>query len=502
MKKFVCLLLVALLLLPLGCGKKRKKNASAAKTVLAESVTIDGAEARDEYAWYYHRQADGTAMLDCCVNLTVPLTLVLPEKVDGHTVTALGRNAFRDEEYVMQSFTQSVTIPDCITRIEGNPFDGLGDWSEIVVSDTHPTLEIQDGALFDKREKRLICAFKPGEILISHIDNLPIMSIPEGTEIIEDHAFRNLGVYAVYIPASVKKIGNNPFWKSRVDIFTIAEGNPYFEMRDGFLFDKREQRLITVALGKYAEIIEQRERRRQTLECEIPQGTRIIDDFAFAPLENGIYVTRFRYKIPDSVEKIGVDPFRRQEIELSPGNTSFEITGNVLYSKADRRVICGDGSWYPAVLPQETEIIGDYASVWTEGNYAIPDNVKEIGTHAFCGTGKIVLPKSIRRIGPYSGCIIQNEKLVLPGNVIIASYAFTCSLTEIEIGDGNAILHSYMLEYASAADTMLKRVSIGKGETVIGCKAFGMCKAEFTVYRNSYAEQYAQENGLSYRYAD
>jgi hypothetical protein len=211
---------------------------------------------------------------------------------------------------------------------------------------------------------------------------------------------------------------------------------------------------------------------------------------------------RITFSIPDSVKEIGVNPFWTNQCELSPGNTAFEITGGVLYSKADKRVICGIGYNNPTTLPAETEIIGDYAFVRTEGDYMIPDGVREIGTYAFSGVGEIVLPKSIRRIGTYSGCIIQNEKLVLPGNVIIASNAFGCSLTEIEIGDGDSILHSFMLEYASAADTMLKRVSIGKGETVIGCKAFGMCTAEFTVYRNSYAEQYAQESGLSYRYAD
>ncbi len=492
MKKFVCLLLVALLLLPLGCGKKRTKNASAAKTVLAESVTIDGAEARDEYAWYYHLQADGTAMLDCCVNLSISHTLVLPEKVDGHTVTALGRNAFRDEEYGMLMYTPSVTIPDCITRIEGNPFSEAG-YGGIVVSDTHPTLEIQDGALFDKREKRLIVAFAAAEG----------ERIPEGTEIVEDYALSHFQVcsWEITIPASVKTIGHNPFCRQGMKHITVAEDNPYFEMRDGFLFDKREQRLIIVEYDKYWEEINNRSRRREALVCEIPDGTKIIDDFAFYGL-SGMW-GNIAFSIPDSVKEIGVNPFGYdKKYELSPGNTAFEITGGVLYSKADKRVICGIGYNNPTTLPAETEIIGDYASVRTEGDYAIPDNVKEIGTHAFYGTGEIVLPKSIRRIGPYSGCIIQNEKLVLPGNVIIASCAFTCSLTEIEIGDGDSILHSGMLEYASAADTMLKRVSIGKGETVIGRKAFGMCTAEFTVYRNSYAEQYAQENGLSYRYAD
>lgn len=518
MKRILCGIIAVLLLLSFGCASENsgsthqrdmwddiaenrpisnasyaesEQTAADSKSILAKSVMADGGEVQDEYAWYYHLQTDGTAMLDCCVNLIYHMTIVLPEKVDGYAVTALAQNVFRDEDLSM--YTQSITIPDCITRIEGNPFD---DWMasyKIIVSDTHPTLEIKDGALFDKREKRLICAFATAEG----------ERVPEGTEIIEDYALSRSQVcsWEITIPASVKKIGHNPFLRRYMKHITVAEGNPFFEMRDGFLFDKREQRLIIVEFDKYEEELNSRPRKRETVVCEIPNGTKIIDDFAFYGLSE--MLGKITFSIPNSVKEIGVNPFGcDEEFELSPDNTAFEITGGVLYSKADKRVICGSGYKTPTALPQGTEIIGDYASIWIEGDYAIPDSIREIGTYALYGDGTIRLPNRIRRIGSYFNCNIADEKLILSGNVSVGSHAFSCSLTEIVIQDGNSVLHSHMLETASAADTLLELVSIGKGETVIGFAAFGMCQAEFTVYHNTYAEQFVMQNIQKYRYAD
>lgn len=84
----------------------------------------------------------------------------------------------------------------------------------------------------------------------------------------------------------------------------------------------------------------------------------------------------------------------------------------------------------------------------------------------------------------------------------VGSHAFSCSLKEIEIKDGDSILHSGMLELYSAADQLLERVSIGKGEIIIGAFAFGKCKAEFIVYPDTFAEKFVKDNNLQYRYAE
>ena len=517
MKKAICWMIAVLFLLTLGCSNKEAeamqqgdmfdalaenksvveqgKDASTdtTKTVLAK--TVSGEESCYSFLWYYHLQQDGTAMLDDCVCVSYQTALTLPEKVDGSLVTALGRNTFRDEDL---SLVASLTIPNTITKIDGNPFQDEIAVYKLIVSDTHPTLEIVDGALYDKHEKRLIIAFAGAEG----------DRIPDNTEVIEDHAFvRSMACPSVItIPASVKEIGNNPFAKKTMRQISVEEGNPRFEIQNGCLFDTEEKRLIVATLDPYKDLLGSRDKDHQTIECKTPDDTTIIDDYAFWTLDSVSSArTVFQYAISNGITKIGINPFGANSyFVISSENTEFETTGNVLYSKTYKRVICGLGNRNLSTIPEGAEIIGDYSYIWTEGEFVIPNSVKEVGRDAFHGNGKTCLPESILRIAAYAfggSCEILDEKLILSGDVTVGSRAFSCSLKEIEIKDGDSILHSGMLELYSAADQLLERVSFGKGEIIIGTFAFGKCKAEFIVYPDTFAEKFVKDNDLQYRYA-
>lgn len=481
MKKFVCLLLVALLLLPLGCkkesGKSREKN-TAAKTVLAKTATVDGIETPNYYAWYYHVQKDGTAMLDRYVTVTTVGGLPLPEKVDGYTVTALARNAFRDD--VLQG---EITIPDCLTEIEGNPFNARTIGYSIAVSASHPTLEIRNGALFDKRESRLICAFAFDKD-----------AIPEGTRIIEDHAFRNAGIGEVHIPASVEKIGQNPFgyrqthqMASQFSRITVAEDNPYFKVHDDALFDEREHRLISVSR---ADFFERSQNGEDTMHYVVPDGTKKIDDLALE------MIWFDSVTIPASVKEIGINPFTgAREIRLASGNPRFTITGGVLYDTVEKRVICceyrNDGiqNEHIVTIPEDAEIIGDCGLVNVNHDLTLPDSVREIGENSIVnnyssgyeGTPVLHIPKTVRRLGTYAirGYRIEDGRLELNGGVEIGvcAFSYVMGLTDVEIGDGGAIVHGGAFQLIGGADSQpLQRISFGTGETVIGKGVFIYCK--------------------------
>lgn len=480
MKKCVCLLLVALLLLPLGCkkesGKSREKN-TAAKTVLAKTATVDGIETPNYYAWYYHVQKDGTAMLDRYVCVSTQDALTLPEKVDGYTVTALARNAFRDD--VLQG---EITIPDCLTEIEGNPFNARTIGYSIAVSASHPTLEIRNGALFDKRESRLICAFAFDKD-----------AIPEGTRIIEDHAFRNVAIGEVHIPASVEKIGQNPFgyrqthqMASQFSRITVAEDNPYFKVHDDALFDEREHRLISVSR---ADFFERSQNGEDTMHYVVPDGTKKIDDLALE------MIWFDSVTIPASVKEIGINPFTgAREIRLASGNPRFTITGGVLYDTVEKRVICREhnNNADPAetvTIPEGTEIIGESAISYANHDLTLPDSVREIGENGLVNiagydvnTAPIIrIPKTVRRLGSYAirGYQFENGILSLNGGVEIGvcAFSYVMGLTDVEIGDGGAIVHGGAFQLIGGADSQpLQRISFGTGETVIGKGVFIYCK--------------------------
>lgn len=491
-------LLIALLLLPLGCNKESKPEMSAADgaSVLARTVTVNGTEMPNRYAWYYHMQGDGTAMIDRYVSATKTDELTLPEKVDGHPVAALGRNTFRDEYLGIGSVT--VIIPDCITTVEGNPFDSYG-YISISVSDTHPTLTIKNGALYDKRQDRLIYGFRNPEETVTmelHIagkddtyTSTECVWIPEGTKIIEDHAFRGVMIGHVTIPASVEAIGQNPFgyrvtqqFASMFTGITVADGNPYFKVHDGALFDERDHRLISVSRYEYFESV----RSGNGDPYTIPDGTKKIDDLAFD------CVSMRAVTIPASVEEIGACPFSyKTEITLAPGNARFASTGGVLYDRTEKRVICRVHDAYAdqeaITIPEDAEIIGVSALQYLSQDLTLPDSVREIEAYGIFGMGGsyedapvLRIPKTVRRFGVYAikNCRLENDRLELNGGVTIGSDAFSnvLYLTDVSIGDGGAILYSGAFHVGYNADSSpLKRFSVGTGETVIGRGAFSLC---------------------------
>ena len=70
----------------------------------------------------YTLDEDGNATITGCNNITS--ALVIPSEIDGHTVVAIGDNAFYD--YYEKVKIQSVTIPDTVTTIGNRAFFGSG----------------------------------------------------------------------------------------------------------------------------------------------------------------------------------------------------------------------------------------------------------------------------------------------------------------------------------------------------------------------------------------
>ena len=168
----------------------------------------------------------------------------------------------------------------------------------------------------------------------------------------------------------------------------------------------------------------------------IPDSVTSIGDSAFSYCGSLTSVT-----IPDSVAEIGINPFAdcssMSSINVSPGNSAFETADGVLFSKADRRLIC-----YPA-LKAGTE-------------YSIPQGTASIGNNAL------------------NGC---------------------SSLTSVSIPASVTSIGSWAFEGCSS----LTSVSIPASVTNIGKDAFIDCSGlTLTVVSGSYAEQYAVENNLAY----
>ena len=196
--------------------------------------------------------------------------------------------------------------------------------------------------------------------------------------------------------------------------------------------------------------------------------------------------------IPDSVTAIGANPFRYCKalttITVSPDHPALAVIDGVLFSKADKRLVC-------------------YPTAFTETAYAIPQGITCVGDDAFSGCGNltsITIPDSVTSIGAgaFSGCSSLTS-ITLPDSVTaIGDYAFSwCErLTSITIPDSVTSIGAK----AFSGCTGLTSITIPDSVTSIGDSAFNDCNEALTITvpRGSYAAQCCKKNGLSYTYPD
>lgn len=112
---------------------------------------------------------------------------------------------------------RSVAIPNSVLSVGANPFKGCFGLKRIIVSSDHPTLEIINGALFDKNKKKLICY--PRGLSSSNY------SIPDGTREVGDAAFMSCtGLESITIPDGVVSLGWHAFsWNHSLRSISIPD---------------------------------------------------------------------------------------------------------------------------------------------------------------------------------------------------------------------------------------------------------------------------------------
>lgn len=496
MKKAICWMIAVLFLLTLGCSNKEAEamqqgdmfdalangniqsaanNETTSVQQRSHTVTVDG----ETVPWcfcLYDVLPDGTVRLDSLEDGR-SLGWMIPEAIDGYVVSTLGRNMLTEALPV----SAQITIPDCVTKLEGNPFDCLGlsgsTVSKIIVSQTHPTLEVIDGVLFSKPDKRLVCAC--GRIGSEEY------SIPEGTLTIEDHAFYNANIPngTIHIPDSVTTIGKNPFSLCNKSsdlgnlIIRVSANHPVLEIVDNVLFSKPDHRLICLA-----------DRRADMVQYSVPVGTEIIDDLAFYRGGRQESIT-----IPASVKTMGINPFcfmlQLKEVDLDSSGTAFEMADGLLYDVAEKKLIsCPAQVTWDIAIQEGTRTIGPCAFAYKISgkdnphpwHVTVPSSVTEVGDYAFYGNSGMTtdVPPTLRTIGicAYAFCPRMDNELVFGGGVKIKAGAFS-GLTGTDgpgitgltiVGEGGAII-GFEAFYGCKSFTKLY---LTEGESYVGGAAF------------------------------
>ena len=375
---------------------------------------------------------DGTVELTDFYSEAEHADIVLPQMVGSKVVSTLSGDFYFHA-------AASVTIPNGIVSIKGNPFfDDVfrNDWiGEFRVYPDHPTLEVKNGCLIDKREKKIIAVSVQFTDIPDGVEilgrncgvNLVYLDIPDHVTTIEHGAFAPVdcpdSLRKVTIPNTVTKLIGNPFSNTHnfAGVRVILEkDHPTLEIVNGALYDKTDHRLIYMLERKS--------------NFTVRPGTEKIEDQAFycGPGSRVSSVT-----LPDSIKSLGKYAFwetNLAKINLPEGLETI-----------------GDGCFYQCrqlksiSIPESVKKIGSWifdACVNLE-KVNIPDSVTEIGNSAFSSCEKlksITIPESVKKIGIYAFSWCDNlGKANVPENVTeIGMGAFmNCpKLKEITIGKG------------------------------------------------------------------
>ena len=323
----------------------------------------------------------------------------------GSGVTSFGERAFANTQLT------SVDIPDQVESIDPLAFYASPDLTEIRVGSSNSHYASENGVLFSKDKKTLVCM--PGgktgryevpsgvEIIGSHsFASSPLREIVFSDTLgrIEDYAFDGCKLEAVSIPDSVSHIGAYAFdsasslvsvwigrgvmeigkgafkWCPSLEWFQVDDANPAYESDGGVLFTKGKREIVRVPpekAGNYA----------------VAEGVEIIGHYAFYLCKGLTSVS-----LPDSVTSIGEYAFDDcaglMELTIPAGVTNI---GRYAFESCS-------GLGTIAIPDRVTILAPDLFAYCTNLTTAtIPDSVMEIGSWAFGGCARL----TSLRIPPY-----------------------------------------------------------------------------------------------------
>ena len=462
MKRFAGLILVFVMLL-------------SALPALADETRTSG-------DFQYTLKSNGTATI---VGYTGWGDIIIPQMLDGYTVTAIGDKAFYCDTLNDSSCT--ITLPDTIKSIGDfafwnknvrsinltNTLEYIGKGAFVGcnsityrISADQPTFAVIDGALYDKSEKKLIWG-KEGA------------TIPEGIKIIGDYACYEVphcGINedGIVLPSTIEEIGDYAFY-----------GNGYLIKVP---FDKSETEFIKpAAKSKYPHLS-----KSTPYELKWGSNLRKIGSYAFANIWINTDDSSLILSIPSTVSEIGEGCFSGffgfsflssypVTISIPKDSHLQNIPTKAFYNEKGLKA-----SLRPIICDAPIVTSGDYAFY---GTYVVNfnmQNVKTLGEGAFMET-------------------TQRASITIPACLkIIPENAFKNALTlkhDIVISNGVEVIEANALDVNPTNSKgnvfSLSPIRLPTSLTSIAPDAF-RDDAEFIVERGTYAYRWAEENARNY----
>ena len=445
--------------------------------------------------WKYSKNEDETICIHAYKGSETEVEI--PAQIGKAPVTSIVEKRLQKDDSFFNCFfnnakeIKSVTIPAGVKKIGKKVFIGCCSLTNVVIPNS--VKEIGDDAFWN-------CT------------GLTSIVIPDSVKKIGEYAFNGCtGLTSVLIPNGVKKLGMYAFAGCK-GLTYIAMSNSVKEIGNGAF--RGCSGLTNIA---------------------IPDSVKRIEGLAFYGCTSLTSIV-----IPEGVEEIGWKAFLNctglKSIIVNANNPSYSCDERgVLLDKEKVALI-----WYPSGntaasynIPNSVKEIGDeaFAGCTSLKIVAIPDSVEKIDSEAFkdcTNLASIVISNNVKEIG-YAAfkCCRSLTSIVIPEGVKkIESHAFeSCTnLTSIVIPKGveeidydafekckrltSVVIPDSVKEIGNAAFwncTALTSIVIPKSVKKIGDWAFEGCDLKKLVIHTpsgSYAERYAQRNGIKFERTD
>ncbi len=418
------------------------------------------------------------------------------------TIKNKEKSEFQIEDGVLVGYTGDggdVVIPDGVIKIGNEAFSGCSSLTSVKIPEGVTSI---------------------GAYAFSDCSSLTSVKIPDSVTDIGVYAFSGCNsLTSVKIPESVSSMGVSAFERcSSLTSINIPDSLTF--INNGVFDGCTSLTSITIpdnvtSIGAWAF-----SGCSNLTSITIPDSVTGIGPAAFSGCSKLSNVT-----ISDSVTSIGGDAFTDTPwIENKKSQSPLVVINHILI---DGKTASGD-----VVIPDSVTSIGSDAFCGCSGlvSVTIPDSVTRIGQNAFYGCTSlttITMPDSIANIwgGAFQNCINLTNIKIPEGLTRIWSYTFySCSsLTNITIPDSVTDIGDHAFSRCGS----LTSVKIPDSVTNIGSNAFSLCDslASITVPGSvtniegyafascandlvifvepgSYAETYAKNDGIPYRYIE
>lgn len=383
----------------------------------------------------------------------------IPVKINGLTVTTIGKNAFA------QTGLGCLNIPASITDIKPNAFK-LSGFNKIEVDKNNSNYTSINGVLFSK-DKTVLFAYPKENSATSYI-------IPDGVKIIESTAFMGTSnLNSIVIPNGVTTIKENAFYLcsnlKNVSIPTSVKsiGEYAFDF-SACTKENYGYYIGNCLIGADNEI---------NGNFTIKDGTRLVADSALREIDNLGNIS-----IPASVEIIGDCAFLNfsseslKNITVANENKYFSSENGVLFNKNKTELLC-----YPCGKNETTYMVPNTVTKLAKVSFSgcklnklnLPNNLKYIDESAFTETSlkTLSIPESVEYIGKYTFLMSGIETVNIPKRIAtIEEGTFSCCINLKSVTIDNNIKH--IGDYAFSRCYNLSDINISNNVTSIGKGAF------------------------------